>query len=277
MGDLKRVSGADRKKILLSTAISRFWRRQGELREQAKVGPGVCRYCGRDPCGGGWGPMLSAESARCCHQCDHGPLEAFVPTHILWFGKKAFFVREGRIGKKGVGSVYFRQDGVIWFIRVGGDHYFLGRKLQGPDFARFRIEDNHGWPDGFLPEALAVAPVPSRDSDPNEEQVAFDDDDVIVMDDDPFDESEREGTSDEDEEDSGEDDAADDESDDDDDDEGDDDDDDDDEGDLEEGDEDEDEDGDGGDGAGGDEVSEDEGEEDTPLDFEPPARRRRRR
>lgn len=158
---LKRVSQADRKRMSLSKTLNRFWRRREELRAQSRVGPGCCRHCGSEPCGGAWGPMLTEESARCCARCTHEPLERFVPTHIIWYDKKAFFVRELPVGKGG--SVYLRADGVAWFTRIADQHWFLGRPLTSVEFARFRVSDRNGWPAGM--EAKDMGIDISKDAD----------------------------------------------------------------------------------------------------------------
>ena len=151
---LKRVSQADRKRIALSSTLNRFWRHREDNRSLARIGPGRCRHCGGEPCAASWGPLLGEESARCCDRCSHEPVKGWRPSHIFWLSKKAFFVLEVLLGK--AGSVYLRQDGVAWFIRVGVDHFFLGRKLGTAEFARFKVSDRNGWPEGLKGEDMGV-------------------------------------------------------------------------------------------------------------------------
>jgi hypothetical protein len=73
---------------------------------------------------------------------------------VLWYDKKAFFVLEVPVGK--AGSVYLRQDGVAWFMRIGVHHYFLGRRLGAAEFARFKVTDSNGWPAGVKAKDMAV-------------------------------------------------------------------------------------------------------------------------
>lgn len=151
---LKRVSQADRKRMALSTTLNRFWRRREELRAQSRVGPGSCRHCGSEPCGGGWGPLPSEQSARCCGHCTHPSVPDFSLTHILWHDKKAFFVREVPVGNGG--AVYQRADGVVWFVRIFDQYWFLGRPLGTADLARFRIHDRNGWPQGLEAKDMGI-------------------------------------------------------------------------------------------------------------------------
>lgn len=144
---LKRVTRSDRAKIKLAVTLNRFWRKREDNRVQGRLGPGCCRHCGSEPCGGSWGVLFSEESARCCDRCNHPPLPSFRPTHIIWHGKKAFFVREKPVGK--AGAIYLREDGVCWFSRIADKHYFLGVELSPADFARFKLTDANGWPEGL--------------------------------------------------------------------------------------------------------------------------------
>lgn len=191
--ELKRVSQADRKKIALSTTLNRFWRRREENRAEAKLGPGCCRHCGSEPCGGGWGPLFGEHSARCCDHCSHAPIEGFRPTHVIWHRKKAFFVREVPMGRGGgAGSLYLRGDGVAWFMRIGESHYFLGRELQSVDFARFKVSDPNGWPVGMkgkdmgigLNDEVSIEDDDAEDDDALGEDEDVDDEDTVEEDDD---------------------------------------------------------------------------------------------
>ena len=201
---LKRISKSDRVKMMLSTTINRFWRRREDNRLQSRVGPGCCRHCGSEPCGGGWGVLFGEESARCCHECNHAPLEGWRPSHIIWHGKKAFFVREVPVGKSG--AMYLRQDGVCWFSRIADKHYFLGVELSPAEFSRFKAGDPHGWPDGVKGKDMGI------EDDEDEATGEFEDDDDALGEDDPEDDEDSDGIEDdeeyEDEEDDGEDDDA---------------------------------------------------------------------
>lgn len=203
---LKRISKSDRVKMMLSTTLNRFWRRREDNRQQSRVGPGCCRHCGSEPCGGGWGILFGEESARCCHECNHEPLDGWKPSHIIWHGKKAFFVREVPVGKSG--ALYLRQDGVCWFSRIADKHYFLGVELSPAEFSRFRAGDPHGWPDGVKGKDMGISIEDEAfegDEEEAEEEAEYeDDDDDALGDDDPEDDEDsdgiEEGDDDEDEE-----------------------------------------------------------------------------
>lgn len=193
---IKRVSQADRKKIQLSTKLNRFWRKREELREQARVGPGCCVHCGSEPCGGSWGPLLGEESGKCCSRCNHTAVEGWRPSHILWYDKKAFFVVEVPVGK--AGSVYLRQDGVAWFMRIGEHHYFLGRQLASVDVARFKVSDPNGWPEGVKASDMGIGDDDVDDELEEASLEEFEDDEA--PEDETEDEDEDEGDEDEDDE-----------------------------------------------------------------------------
>lgn len=192
----KRVSARDRAKMVLSCTINRFWRRREDNRLQSRVGPGCCRHCGSEPCGGGWGPMFGEHSARCCDKCHHEPVKGWRPTHVLWHGKKAFFVKEQPIGR--AGSLYLRQDGVAWFCRIGDVHYFLGVELSPAEFARFKVADPHGWPAGVKAADVGVGVELPEDSDDEDEE--YDDSDDGEDEDDDSDDGEDDAEDDSEEE-----------------------------------------------------------------------------
>lgn len=156
--EVRRVTRADRSKIQLAVQANKFRRKRWERAEDARRGPGRCRHCGAGPCGAGWGPVRDDESALCCEKCDHVATPGWRPTHVLWYGKKPFFVSEVAFGRGGgQGAVYFRQDGVVEFVRIGMEHYFLGQLLQHPDFARFKATDPNGMPAGVTVASVFAA------------------------------------------------------------------------------------------------------------------------
>lgn len=174
---LKRVTRAERVKMQLQVTVNRFWRLREDNRAEARVGPGCCTHCGHEPCGGGWGVVFGNESARCCDKCKHLPLDGWRPTHIIWYGKKAFFVREVPVGKSG--SLYLRQDGVCWFSRIGEHHYFLGVVLSPAEYSRFKVDDKNGWPRGFSTDQLGgVSPEEEDDVDEELEDTVLEDEDL---------------------------------------------------------------------------------------------------
>lgn len=206
----KRISKSDRMKMMLSTTINRFWRRREDNRLQSRVGPGCCKNCGSEPCGGGWGILFGEESARCCHECNHAPLDGWRPSHIIWHGSKAFFVREVPVGK--AGALYLRQDGVCWFSRIADKHYFLGVELSPAEFTRFKAGDPHGWPDGVKGKDMGIGIEDEAfEHEADEDEEVDDDDDDDLGEDDPEDDEDSDGIEDEDaEEDEGDEDDDDD-------------------------------------------------------------------
>jgi hypothetical protein len=121
-------------------------------------------------------------------------------------------VKEVLIGR--AGSVYLRQDGVAWFVRVGIDHFFLGKKLWSTEFARFKVSDRNGWPAGMKGEDMGIG------IDDEAFENGVDEDELLAGDgevepepeeDESEDEAEEDGDdSDDDEDDDGEEDEADD-------------------------------------------------------------------
>lgn len=200
----KRVNKSDRVKIMLSKTLNRFWRKREENRQQSRVGPGCCRSCGSEPCGGAWGILFGEESARCCHECQHVPLDGWRPTHIIWYEKKAFFVREVAVGK--AGALYLRQDGVCWFSRIADKLYFLGAEMSPAAFSRFKVGDPHGWPPGVKGKDMGIG---IEDEAFEHEGDEYEEDDDSLGDDDPEEDEDSDGIE-EDEEDEDEEDDADD-------------------------------------------------------------------
>lgn len=193
----KRVNKSDRLKMMLSTTINRFWRKREDNRLQSRVGPGCCKNCGSEPCGGAWGILFGDESARCCHACNHAPLDGWRPTHIIWYEKKAFFVREVAVGK--AGSLYLRQDGVCWFSRIGEALYFLGVEMSPAAFSRFKVGDPHGWPEGVKGKDMGIG-IEDEAFEHEGDEYEEDDEDGLGEDD-PQDDEDSDGIDDDDAED----------------------------------------------------------------------------
>jgi hypothetical protein len=132
---LKRITRADRRNILLTSSANKRRRRWEEMRQEAKKGPGACAKCGAPSCGNLW------PDARCCYECTHEEMVEWKPTHVLWFRGKPFKVMEETFGAQKTVSVYYRQDGLVQWIRRGTAHFFLGERVSAPEFTRFLARD----------------------------------------------------------------------------------------------------------------------------------------
>ena len=136
---LRRVTSADRKTITLAVSRNRRWRKWEMARQEARVGPCACVHCGSEPCGASW------PEGRCCHRCSHESMPKWRASHVLWFRKKPFYVMEIGVGKTGL---YYRQDGVVHFVRRSSEWFFLGARMNPPEFSVFAVDDPEGFPEG---------------------------------------------------------------------------------------------------------------------------------
>lgn len=132
---ITRVAGNKRRDMLLACSRNRRWKKAGDRQRQEKLGPGGCHSCGAQPCGHLW------PEDKCCAGCTHEPMEGWAATHVLWTRSHSYFVMEQPGSRRMQQSLYYRADGVIEWVRKGFWHYFLGRQIALPDFARFRIDD----------------------------------------------------------------------------------------------------------------------------------------
>ena len=166
---LHRVTKSDRRNISLSASRNRRWRHWEEAARDAKIGPHCCSHCHAEPCGAAW------PRGACCHKCTHEPMARWRLTHVIWYHKKPFYVMEVAARRPGVpteeerreleqsasleleeeqrrgqrrseklpasegsvtDAVYYRWDGVSFWVRRARTHYFLGVRVSTAEFMR---------------------------------------------------------------------------------------------------------------------------------------------
>lgn len=115
---LKKVDGALRKQIQLTTSTNRRMAQDYQREQERRRGRGVCSWCGAESCGHLWTRPRDTTPGgeRCCDRCSHEPVEGWQHTHTAWDGLVKYPVcavtmREGDV-------VYLRRDGIAQFIEM---------------------------------------------------------------------------------------------------------------------------------------------------------------